>query len=325
MAAGHVRMAHDERHPRVLRVHERPLLPQTVGTGHLAMVGGEHHHGAVGLATGLQRVQHRHQVAVGIADAVEVVVLVGLPGRFLVGHASEGHVAEIAVVAMRPRLARQVVAAAGRQRQAVGGGVQRVRRGRRQRSEVVAMTPRGLLRPPRGEVHDIVRVDEVHRQQPGLAGVARRGGLVMEPVRGLGGDLRVELVAGPGGAVGVAVEVEVGEPERLQRVARAGVAPVGELVVRAHLAEMPFALVGGAPAVGAEVVPQAGHGARDLGLREQPEVDVHAGALGVLAEVEVRARGRARRGVHVPLGEGGALRAQALMAGHSLQKHTTLC
>ena len=56
--AAHVRVADDQRHPAVFLVGHRAFLPQAVGAGHFAVVGGVDDDGVVELAAVLQGLQH---------------------------------------------------------------------------------------------------------------------------------------------------------------------------------------------------------------------------------------------------------------------------
>ena len=67
--------AHDERHPRG-RVEERHLVPEAVLAKELAMVGGEHDHGVVGVTARFEGRQDLADPLVGVAHRREV----GAPG-----------------------------------------------------------------------------------------------------------------------------------------------------------------------------------------------------------------------------------------------------
>ena len=232
-------MAHDEGHVEVLVVDQVALLAQTVGPGHLPVVGREDHDRPVRLARGLQGVEHEVDAAVHVAGAVEVEVQPREP-RLLVRHRSEhrlhrrrvlpdgrGGAGEV-VVDRR----REVQVPAPRVQGHVGGGTH---------DHGLGQVRRRLHDPTAAVVvaHDVVRVHEVHGQEPGLVAVDRRGP-VPQPADRLAGDDRVDLQAGPRPAVQVAPVVELRESVGLERVG--GRAGVRRVLVRAG--QVPLALVG---------------------------------------------------------------------------------
>ncbi len=171
----------------------------------------------------------------------------------------------------------------------------------------------------RVEEHDVVRVYEVHCEEPRLARrAARREAL--EQVDRLRGGYAVVAEAGPCEAGVLAVVVVVGEAVVLERVRRVGKLAHADLLV--DDAQVPLALVGGVVALRAQhradrresrgqLHAKAARPLRRIRSVLADGVRVHAGLLNVLAGVESRARRPAGRLVHVIVAERAALVQQA--------------
>ena len=184
--ARHTRDAHVQRHPHDLVVDERALGAQAVRPAHVAVVGGEDHHGVVPRPAVVERLEHRAQALVGEALELDVVVEVAEPGPGVAGVDVPPQPVLLvpAPLPVRLGLGVQVVVEVGRElldhlvvvrgrRPAAGRRPSRRRpRGPTHRRHVlgVALVVPGLVD---GEPHDVVRVHERHGQEPRLRCHAR--------------------------------------------------------------------------------------------------------------------------------------------------------
>ena len=220
---------HVERNAHDLVVDEGTLGPQPVGSAHVAVVGREDHDGVVPGTAVVKGLEDRSEALVGEPVELDVVVEVTEPGLRVRGVdvPPETVLLVPAPLAVGLRLGMEVVREIGREffeYLVIGTVVD---------GEGVVLLPSRALEDPAdaghllgvalgvaglvdGEPHDVVRVDQRHRQEPGLvvgsSGRRRGSGIGPQPVGGVGGDDGVEVDAGPGPTHEVAVvSLPVGE------------------------------------------------------------------------------------------------------------------
>ena len=169
---GAVWVTYQKRHAAAFAVRHRALAAQPVHAQQFAVIGHEHDDGAIGLPSRIERLQDLIQVAVGVADAVVVVVLELAPDLGVVeGQHAEGHFHRACVLAhcFGPALQRRRPVV-GQHLVAEVAGVERIVGGRaRQRVGKVHLARLGH-RIACGVVHDVVRVQQVDGAEPGLVG-----------------------------------------------------------------------------------------------------------------------------------------------------------
>ena len=315
---------HDQhRHVVLLAIGRRALARQAaVAAQQLAVVGSEDHDGLVGEREPVELLQKLHDLLVDVADGVEIVVLAHPHAALLLRDQAR----QDAIGGMIDAMRRHAV-----------GRVERLLPRPLQRDLVPLLLVErvvgrigdfqlGLDRLPRrlaGRVgvhpHDVVRIDQVDREIPGLTLVGHRPALGFQPLDRLRRHDLVVLVAALGAfdevaGSGVVVETVVAVHHGLEQ--RLDV--VGPVLRRHGAVQVPLALVGG---VVAELAQDLADG-RQLGIEA-----LHVGQAGIVedavlrrvqARIDHRARGRAHVGCDLVVLQIGAGAAQPLV---SRQRH----
>jgi hypothetical protein len=164
---------------------------------HVTVIGGEDDDGSVREAGSVELGQHGRDVAIDVAQAVQVVVVAPAPARFLVRDLAHHCVVRAQEIAMRRWAPGRVqrLEVARRKRELPLLRVQRIGR-------VTRDVRQAALRPqwrPRGVgvvEHHIVRVDEIDREEPWLAVGRQRAALAAQPARAhRRGDAVVQVAA----------------------------------------------------------------------------------------------------------------------------------
>ena len=159
-AARVARIGDHQRHVDGFLKRHAALLAQVMGAALLAVIRGENDDRVVGLAARFQSIQHRPDVPVHVEMAVEVVVDVVVPHvPAILRNPAVGHVAQALVAADGRRLPLQVVEEGGRQGGRPFLAVQRRIRRAENRDHALDLDHVFVIGV---EVHDIVRIDEVH-------------------------------------------------------------------------------------------------------------------------------------------------------------------
>ena len=108
LAAGVVGVRDDQGNVVLLPVGGRALAAQAVGAGQLAVIGGVDDDRILGEPEGVEFVEQRHHVLIGIGDAVEVVVVQAPPPVVFVGNGANQGRPRTAELGMGRRAPRRV-------------------------------------------------------------------------------------------------------------------------------------------------------------------------------------------------------------------------
>ena len=207
---------------------------------------------------------------------------------------------------------------AARQGHAKIGLIQRIARLGPHQARQIAHGPRFGLFACGIIEHDVVRVHQVHTQEPRLFLTARGRCKFVDQHGGIAGDVTVGAVAGPCQADFLAVEIIVREAERLHGVGGVVIEALEALVAGGQLGQMPLALIG---AVIARTSHHIADGV-DLGIEHSTLFGIgkDTGFLRVLAGIDDGARGRAGRGLDVIVAQFHRAFQQGTVAGQMLQQ-----
>ena len=314
-APGVARVYEDQRHLVLLAVGGRALAVQPVRAVEVTVIGREHDDRVRSQSERVERVQQRHQVAVGVAQAVQVVVVPPAPPPCLVlVDAADQAVVRTDVVEVRGRPARRVQRLPERRRQ-LEPPLLRIERVIGFVADVAeqVLRLRHLAGPVGVQEHDVVRIDQVHGQEPGFALGRQILAAAAQPAHAHRGRDRVVQVAAAVVRDDVADADVVTEAVGLHL---AGEDPRrrGEFVDGLELlGQVPLALVGGVVAGLAQAVADGADVGRQAADPGEVRVVEHLRVLDVAAGVEHRTRRRAHAGIDAVVLEPRAQAQQPLV------------
>ncbi len=315
LATGECRVRHDQRHVVLLAVGAGALAGQLVRAAEFAVVRGQNDDGVGSEAAILQLIEHRHDVAVDVAQRVEIEVVPLAPAPCILDRdragqcvVRQGEVGVCGGASGRVDRLRET----GRQLEVPLPGVNLVRRIADDGVQRFFRLHR-MSRLIRIVKHHVVRVDQVHREEPGFVLLREIGRLAAQPACRGGSDHAVVQVAALG------MRDDVADPEVIGKAV--GFHLLGEdfrrrgkrVVGLEFPGEVPLALVGGVVPGFAQLVSDRLDVGRHALYPGEVRVVEHPGLLDMATGIDHCARGRAHAGVDAVVLEHHAALRQPLV------------